>query len=118
MADWSLNPGDTIERVKLHEEFGGRTQGGIGPSSKTPNVFVFTDPASGEQYGYIDAWRTDGCFHYTGEGQRGDQLMKSGNRAIAEHARDNRALRLFTGARGTVRYEGEFVLDVQEPWYT
>jgi hypothetical protein len=118
MPDWYLKPGDTIERVKLHEEFGGRTQGGIGPSSKTPNVFVFTDPAIGEQYGYIDAWRDDGAFHYTAEGQRADQQMKSGNKAILEHEQDGRALRLFTGARGTVRYEGEFVLDPDEPWYT
>jgi hypothetical protein len=79
---------------------------------------VFTDPAVGEQYGYIDAWREDGRFHYTGEGQRGDQQMKSGNKSILEHEQDGRALRLFTGARGTVRYEGEFVLDPEEPWYT
>ena len=118
MPEWYLKPGETIERARLHEEFGGRTQGGIGPSGKTPNVFVFTDPAVGEQYGYIDAWREDGCFHYTGEGQRGDQLMKSGNKAIFEHEQDGRALRLFTGARGTVRYEGEFVLAPDKPWYT
>jgi len=118
MPDWTLNPGDSIERVKLHEQFGGRTQGGIGPSSKTPNVFVFTDPAAGEQHGYIDAWRDDHCFHYTGEGQRGDQQMKSGNKSILEHPQDGRALRLFTGARGTVRYEGEFELDAERPWYT
>jgi hypothetical protein len=118
MPDWYLQPGDTIERVTLHEEFGGRTQGGIGPSSKSGNVFVFTDPASGEQYGYIDTWRDDGCFHYTGEGQRGDQQMKSGNKAILQHEQDGRALRLFTGARGTVRYEGEFDLDTDQPWYT
>jgi hypothetical protein len=118
VADWTLNPGDTIERVKLQAEFGGRTQGGIGPSRKTPNVFVFTDPVAGEKHGYIDAWREDGCFHYTGEGQRGDQQMKSGNKSILEHERDGRALRVFTGARGTVRYEGQFELDSQRPWYT
>jgi hypothetical protein len=118
MAEWNLKPGEMIERVKLHEEFGGRTQGGIGPSRQTPNVFVFTDPAVGEQYGYIDAWREDGCFHYTGEGQRADQQMKSGNKAILEHEQDGRALRLFTGARGIIRYEGEFVLDHEQPWYT
>jgi hypothetical protein len=118
MPDWYLNPGDTIERVKLHQDFGGRTQGGIGPSAKWPHVFVFSDPASGEQYGYIDSWRDDGCFHYTGEGQRGDQQMKSGNKAILEHEKDGRALRLFNGARGTVAYVGEFTLDEEQPWYT
>lgn len=116
--DWTLKPGDTIERVALHERYGGRKQGGIGPSNQSPNVFVFTSPSSGEQYGYIDAWREDGAFHYTGEGQRGDQQMKSGNKSILEHEADGRALRLFSGARGTVRYEGEFELDADEPWYT
>ncbi len=117
-TDWTLNPGEPIERVKLHERYGGRKQGGIGPSRQTPNVFVFTDPASGEQHGYIDSWRDDGCFHYTGEGQRGDQQMKSGNRAILEHEQEGRSLRLFKGARGTVIYEGEFELDADRPWYT
>jgi hypothetical protein len=115
---WSLNPGEPIERVKLHARYGGRKQGGIGPSRHTPNVFVFTDPASGEQHGYIDSWREDGCFHYTGEGQRGDQQMKSGNKAILQHEMEGRALRLFTGARGTVIYEGEFELAPGRPWYT
>jgi hypothetical protein len=118
MSPWTLNAGEAIERVKLHELYGGRKQGGIGPSRKTPNVFVFSDPASGEQHGYIDSWRNDGCFHYTGEGQRGDQQMKSGNRAILEHVAEGRALRLFRGARGTVIYEGEFELDPESPWYT
>jgi hypothetical protein len=117
-SEWTLNPGDAIERVKLHERYGGRKQGGIGPSRESPNVFVFSDPASGEQHGYIDTWRADGCFHYTGEGQRGDQQMKSGNRAILQHEAEGRALRLFTGARGTVIYEGEFELDARQPWYT
>ncbi len=33
------------------------------------------------------------------------------------HAEENRALRLFMGARGTVTYEGEFELDSDQPYY-
>jgi hypothetical protein len=44
--------------------------------------------------------------------------MTSGNKSILEHLEDGRALRLFSGARGTVRYEGEFQLDEDAPWYT
>src|SRR3954449_3744884 len=98
MPSWTLAPGETIERKLLHAQFGGRTQGGIGPSRSTPNVFLFSDPVAGEPHGYFDGWRNDGCFHYTGEGQRGDQRMVSGNRAILEHAAEGRALRLFEGA--------------------
>ena len=115
---WRLRPGDELERKVLQAEFGGRTQGGIGPSSKSPNVFVFSDPVAGEPHGYFDGWRDDGCFHYTGEGQYGDQQMKSGNAAILRHQEEGRALRLFMGARGVVRYEGEFELDPERPFYT
>src|SRR5206468_11612383 len=101
---WLLEPGEEVERKELQKEYGGRTQGGIGPSRRTPNVFVFSDPIAGEPHGYFDGWRSDSCFHYTGEGQRGDQQMKSGNAAILHHAEEGRALRVFMGARGQVTY--------------
>jgi hypothetical protein len=115
---WALNPGDQVERKELQQRYGGRTQGGIGPSKSSPNVFLFSDPIAGEPHGYFDGWRADGCFHYTGEGQRGDQQMKSGNAAILNHASERRALRLFLGARGRVTYEGEFELAREQPFYT
>jgi hypothetical protein len=115
VTDWSLEPGEQVQRKALQEVYGGRTQGGIGPSRRSPNVFVFSDPVAGEPHGYFDGWRDDHLFHYTGEGQYGDQQMKSGNASILNHAEEGRALRVFTGARGTVTYEGEFeLLD----WYT
>ncbi|MCZ4095989.1 restriction endonuclease [Streptomyces sp. H39-C1] len=114
---WTLKPGDTIERKVLHGTFGGRTQGGIGPSAKTPNVMIFTDPVAGEKHGYYDGWMPDGRFHYSGEGQYGDQRMISGNASILNHKAEGRALRVFQGARGTVTYRGEFVVDEENPWY-
>jgi hypothetical protein len=115
---WALQPGEAIERTTLHDRYGGRKQGGIGPSRRSPNVLVFSEPAAGEPHGYFDGWRADGCFHYTGEGQRGDQQMKSGNAAILNYEVDGRALRLFLGARGQVTYEGEFGLAPDRPFYT
>lgn len=115
---WALKPGDEVERKELQQRYGGRTQGGIGPSKSSPNVLLFSDPIAGEPHGYFDGWRADGCFHYTGEGQRGDQQMKSGNAAILNHASERRALRLFLGARGRVTYEGEFELAREQPFYT
>jgi hypothetical protein len=114
---WGLRPGNRIPRTALHAEYGGRPQGGIGPSRVSPNVLVFTDPAAGEPHGYFDGWQADGCFHYTGEGQRGDQRMVSGNASILRHEEEGRALRLFQGARGEVEYLGEFKVDPDEPWY-
>ena len=60
---------------------------------------------------------TDGCYHYTGEGQYGDQEMKSGNAAILSHKQEGRALRLFKGVRGEVEYLGEFETDEKLPFY-
>lgn len=114
---WALQPGDAVERQTLQARYGGRALGAIGPSRISPNVLVFSDPAVGEPNGHFDGWRADGCFHLTGEGQHGDQEMKSGNAAILNYAADGRALRLFLGARGRVVYEGEFGLAEDRPWY-
>ena len=113
---WTLRPGDRIRRAELHAHYGGSGQSGISPSRTTPNILVFTDPRSGERHGYFDQWATDDSFHYTGEGQRGDQTMTRGNLAILSHRADGRALRVFQGASGTVQYVGQFVLDELEPF--
>jgi hypothetical protein len=117
-AIWALLPGETIERETLQDRYGGRTNGRIGPSTRSPNVLLFSEPARDEPRGHFDGWRADGCFHYTGEGQRGDQRMKSGNAAILDHARTGRALRLFVGSKGRVAYEGTFGLAPERPFYT
>jgi hypothetical protein len=114
--DWDLAPGDKIVRKDLHKKFGGRPQGGIGPSTLSPNVLLFTDPLAGHQYGYLDGWDGD-RYHYYGEGRFGDQKMASGNAAILRHAEENRTLRLFQGARGEVTYSGLWELDDDEPFY-
>lgn len=112
---WDLAPGELIKRTGVHARYGGGRQGGIAPSTVSPNVLVFSDPASGAKFGYHDRWE-DGVFHYTGEGQVGEQLMNHGNKAILQHTDDGRALRVFKGVRGVVRYLGEFELD-EDPWY-
>ncbi|MGV9395646.1 restriction endonuclease [Streptomyces sp. NPDC003668] len=114
VSEWNLEPGDVIERKQLHVKYGGRTQGGIGPSAKTPNVMIFTDPIAGEKHGYYDGWMPDGLFHYSGEGQYGDQRMLSGNASILNHEAEGRALRVFQGARGNVTYLGRFAAN---GWY-
>ncbi len=114
---WDLEPGDEMKRTELHARFGGRRQGGIAPSSTSPNVLIFTAPESGEQRGYFDGWQDDGSFHYTGEGQRGDMQMVQGNKAILEHRRDGRSIRLFEGARGVVTYRGELAVDEAQPFH-
>ena len=116
-TEWKLQPGEMIKRTELHIRYGGRRQGGVAPSTVSPNVMIFTAPA-GQKYGYFDGWQPDGCFHYTGEGQVGDQQLKQGNRALAEHTDMNKSVRLFEGVRGQVIYVGEFQVDPHKPHYT
>jgi hypothetical protein len=114
--DWRLKPGETVKRTTLHDEYGGGGQGGIAPSRRSPNVLIFSDRSVGQEHGYYDQWDGD-VFHYCGEGQRGDQTLTRGNRAILRHREEGRTLRVFEGVRGTVRYLGEFEVDPAEPFY-
>jgi hypothetical protein len=108
-ADWLIAIGEQIRPVELHARYGGRRQGGIGPSKQSPNVLLFSDP-SGVRHGYRDGWVSDGTYRYTGEGQRGDQVSKHGNRAVRDYAEEGRTLRLFQGDSGVVTYLGPFKL--------
>ncbi|XRQ09238.1 restriction endonuclease [Actinomadura welshii] len=115
--EWTIRPGDMVVRRELHERYGGRRQGGVGPSRVTPNVLLFTDPLKGHQHGYYDGWGDDDCYHYTGEGQIGDQKMVQGNLAILNHRVDGRALRLFRAVPAGMEYLGEFEVDPDQPYY-
>jgi hypothetical protein len=105
-----LKPGDRLPRREVHARFGGRQQGGIGPSSKTPVVLFFTDPATGQRHGYYDGWDKDGYLNYVGEGQTGDQRLVQGNKSILNHIADGRTLEGFLASGSTVTYLGEFRL--------
>lgn len=117
---WDLEVGAEIKRSELHDKFGGARRGGIEPSAKTPNIFLFTTDEGGE-FGYnFDEELEDGTFLYTGDGQIGDQDPDTGgNKSIIEHRNKGRSLRLFeeSGKKSYVRYLGEFELGNLEPEY-
>jgi hypothetical protein len=106
----NLNPGEQLLRRELHERYGGRQQGGIGPSRKAAVILFFTDPAAGHRHGYYDGWDDDGLFNYYGEGQIGDQRLVQGNKAILNHKTDGRTLEGFLARGTTVTYLGTFEL--------
>src|SRR5665811_1192534 len=107
---WTLTPGETILRTELHDTLGGSRQAGISHSVSSPNIFIFSGAASGHRHGYYDEWVGD-VFHYTGEGQFGDQKMTVGNKALLEHRESGRAVHVFDGATGVIKYVGEFEVD-------
>ena len=116
MKPWSLQLGQQISRVELHAQYGVSGQRGIAPSSSSRNILLFSGP-QGEQYGYRDTLHNDECFHYTGEGQFGDQSLDRGNKSVLLYRERGRAIRLFDGARGVVSYVGEFGLDAEKSYY-
>ena len=123
--DWDVPIGARMTRDERRERFGGALYGGIEPSAKTPNVFVYSDPERGSAFGYnFDGWNEEGdCFLYTGEGRVGPQTLTDGNKALLNHVDDGRAVRLFV-EDGHVpdsdtkihRYIGEFKVDPALPF--
>lgn len=55
-------------RNDIHAVYGGQQQGGISTPSGHPFIILVTGD-SGEEHGYVDGFRDDGSFWYTGEGQ-------------------------------------------------
>lgn len=103
--------GQTLLRQEVHARFGGREQGGIGPSRKAPAVLFFTDPATGHKHGYYDGWDDEGLFNFVGEGQKGNQRLVQGNRALLDHVAQRRTLEGFNAQGTRVTYLGEFSLE-------
>ena len=117
--------GELYTRGDLAIEYGGSTQGGIIASNRSNSVFIFTDHAEANQFGYVyDGFSPDGqVLHYTGAGQDGDQVESHSNSPVLTHAAKGRTLHAFVAdgvVQGTQtkrqRYMGEFFLDPVRPF--
>lgn len=115
--EWTLLRGQTILRARLHDRYSGIRQGGIAPSKKTKNIFLFTDDSSNNEHGYErDYWKDDFTFLYCGDGQTGDQQLTRRNLQVLNHVQDGRKLRLFSPVSGKVTYLGELRIDSEQPY--
>lgn len=115
--EWTLLRGQTILRARLHDRYSGIRQGGIAPSRKTKNIFLFTDDSSNHEHGYeTDYWIDDFTFLYCGDGQIGNQKLSRRNLQVLNHVRDERKLRLFSPVSGKVTYLGELKIDSENPY--
>ncbi len=114
MDHWDIAVGETMLRRELHARWGGGWYGGMEPAVKASSVFLFTKPEQGERYGYnFDGWHPDGTFHYTGDGQQGDQSPTvGGNKALLDAPGLGRTIRLFRSAGRETTYLGAFTLGV------
>ena len=115
--EWTLLRGQAILRARLHDRYSGIRQGGIAPSRKTKNIFLFTDDSSNNEHGYeSDYWVDDFTFLYCGDGQTGDQELSRRNLQVLNHLQDGRKLRLFSPVAGKVTYLGELSIDAEKPF--
>ncbi len=78
----------------LHDKYGGNRQSGVFVCAKYPFILLFESP-SGTDKGYLDGEALKDTYYYTGEGGKGDMKFIRGNKAIADHQIDGRALYLF-----------------------
>jgi hypothetical protein len=116
---WDLEPGAELPRREVHDLAGGGSrQNGMTRAGSSGNLLLFSS-SSGSRYGYnFDGLKADGAFHYTGEGQLGDQVFTRGNMQLRDHVERGLRPRLFEEAgRSRVRYLGEFRIDDGHPWY-
>lgn len=106
-AIWDYEVGARIRRREIHDRFGGNRQSGISPSTRVPEIFLFT--GNHGVFGYADEAFDDGRFRYSGEGLNRDQQLSRGNKAIAEHQENGQHLRLLESqGDGVVVYLGEY----------
>src|SRR5699024_9606444 len=114
-----LRPGDEVRRRAVHRMYGGQQQGGISTPRSIDDVLIFTDPESGEEFGYDkhEGLREDGNYSYTGEGQVGDQSIdKRGNAALVRAAENGNFIRLFRTRGVYATYVGAFTLGSPAYW--
>jgi 5-methylcytosine-specific restriction enzyme A len=95
--------GKEYKRTDMHDYFGGNRQRGISYPKNHPMIFIFTSK-SGKEYGYRDEWQDQYTFHYSGEGQIGDQTFKEGNKILRDQMQSCRRIYLFESSKRNSYY--------------
>ncbi|MEU2452690.1 hypothetical protein ABZ605_21735 [Streptomyces sp. NPDC012765] len=129
MTTLDLVPGMITTREKLVKAYGGSVySGGIVPAKRSNMVFVYSDPAVGEKFGYtFDGQAEDDEFGtlylYTGAGGEGDQEFVRGNKTLLDTATNGQQVHLFVADSRVPgkkevrqRYIGQVALDPIEPY--
>ncbi|AUY49246.1 restriction endonuclease [Streptomyces sp. CB01881] len=111
------DPGEAMPRSELHAMYGGNRQSGISISAQAGMIHLFSDPIHVESYGMPDGLDEEGIYLYTGAGQKGDQTLTQGNRALLTHKDANRDVYIWRRERqGDYRCVGQFEVDQEQPF--
>jgi len=115
---WPIKVGQKLKRRQLHSLVGGAHQWGITSCMNGSALLVFSNPAKSKKFGY-DRWegpRSDGTYHYTGQGPVGDQdISTRSNRALIRSKARQLPVHLFTSEGTEVTYVGLFEL-AEDPY--
>ena len=131
MKEWQFPIGSELTRAEIaygidgEGAIGGQERGGIITPADSANILLFSDPGAAELYGYdYDGWvESNTVFQYTGQGQKGDQEWKRGNKAIRDHKENGKSIRVLikkgvrSGKTDNHLYIGEFQLDPHWEWF-
>ena len=111
LGNLRLEIGDRLKRGMIHAEVSGQQQSGIVTPRSHSLILIFSG-AAGADFGYSehDGMLDDGSFNYTGEGQKGDQVFKGGNKAIITAMEQGKTIHLFLSIGVEVEYRGELEL--------
>ncbi|MFJ6776706.1 restriction endonuclease, partial [Kitasatospora sp. NPDC091257] len=110
-------PGEAMPRSELHAMYGGNRQSGISISAQAGMIHLFSDPIHVENYGMPDGLDEEGIYLYTGAGQKGDQTLTQGNRALLTHKDANRDVFIWRREKqGAYRCVGQFEVDQEQPF--
>ncbi|MFJ3194161.1 hypothetical protein ACIPJQ_16235 [Streptomyces griseoviridis] len=125
---FDLSPGTLTTREEMAAVYGCGTAQGIEPADAAGKVFVYSDPAAGEKYGYTFDGRTEddefgALYLYTGAGAIGDQTPTNRNRSLLTADDKGREIHLFVadgkvwgGGAKRQRYIGQMVVDAVKPY--
>jgi 5-methylcytosine-specific restriction protein A len=115
---WPIKIGQRLKRRHLHALVGGAQQWGITSCLKGAAMLVFSNPKRSRQYGY-DRWegpRSDGSYHYTGQGTVGHQdVTTRANRQLLRSKALGKPIHLFESEGTEVTYIGQHEL-AEDPY--
>lgn len=115
---WPIKVGQKLKRRQLHSIVGGSHQWGITSCMNGSALLVFSNPTKARKFGY-DRWegpRSNGTYHYTGQGPIGDQDVSTrSNKALIRSKARHLPVHLFTSEGTEVTYVGLFEL-AEDPY--
>jgi hypothetical protein len=104
--------GESILRSKLQAVVGGSNQQGMTSCLNGSEFLLFHNQEASKEFGY-DKWegpQIDGSFLFTGQGVRGNQEMKRGNKGLVDCSRTGKPIHLFESIGTYTTYIGQVTL--------